>query len=283
MTTTIMFPRHSNSFGEPDEYARTFSAMSSGQASFFNSLNPPGAPESTNYDIQASQPQNPRQAPAHDWSLSRLPMAQPPSAQPAFVSQAHTNTTPTLSTSIDPVALLAPTFTPTNRPVRYYDSTSTISPSQSHFDTSSSASPVNLPIHPRQDSLYPKEDDTPSKRPATATTTTTTAMTTTRRRRNSEYVEPGSARAIYLEKNRRAASKCRSKQKQEQELLVERSRDFERKNRMLKVEVEMLQAEVRALKDLLGQHAHCSDQRIAQYLQMSANRLASARDCRRLF
>lgn len=292
-----MFP-HSNSFGEPDPYAR-ISGLPSGYGSFFSSstFSPTGATEPTNYDIHASQHENPRQAPVHDWSSSSLSIVQPQNTQHSFVSQPHTNADPTSTPSINPVALSTPTFTPANRTTGYYDSTSTISPSQSHFDTSNSASPVSFPVPSRRDSLYPKEggslyppgDETPSRRPSTATnttttpTTTTTTMGSTRRRRNSEYVEPGSARAIYLEKNRRAASKCRSKQKHEQEQLVERSRQYERKNRMLKAEVDMLQAEVRALKDLLGQHAHCPDQRIAQYLQMEASRLASSRDYRASF
>lgn len=35
------------------------------------------------------------------------------------------------------------------------------------------------------------------------------------RRRGSKYAEPGSARAVYLEKHQKPASKCRSKQKQQ--------------------------------------------------------------------
>lgn len=291
-----MFPP-SNSFGEPDPYAR-MSGLPLGYVSFFSTFNPAGATEPTNHHIHASQYQNPGQAPVHDWSSSPLSIVQPQNTQHTSVSQPHTNAQPTSTASINPAALSTPTFTPANRPTGYHDSTSAISPSQSHFDTSNSASPVSFSVPSRQDSLYPKEgsslypqdDETLSRRPSitTTTTTTTTATPTTttttgRRRRNSEYVEPGSARAIYLEKNRRAASKCRSKQKHEQEQLVERSRQYERKNRMLKAEVDMLQAEVRALKDLLGQHAHCPDQRIAQYLQMEASRLASSRDYRASF
>lgn len=290
MTTTVMFP-HSNSFGEPDPYGR-MSGLPSGYGSFFSTFNPTGAAEPTNHDIHASQHQNSGQPPVHEWSSSPLSTVQPQNTQHTLASQPHTNTDPTPTASINPVAFSNPTFTPANRPTGYYDSTSTVSPSQSHFETSNSSSPVSFPIPSRRDSLYhkvggslyPQEDETPSRRPSTTTTATTpptntTATTTTgttRRRRNSEYVEPGSARAIYLEKNRRAASKCRSKQKHEQEQLVERSRQYERRNRMLKAEVDLLQAEVRALKDLLGQHAHCPDQRIAQYLQMEASRLASS-------
>jgi len=117
----------------------------------------------------------------------------------------------------------------------------------------------------RRDSIFIKEDDdgSPGAR-----------QVASGRRRKSEYAEPGSARAIYLEKNRKAASKCRNKQKQEQEQLVQRARDEERKNRILKKEVELLQAELRDIKGLLGHHANCPDRRIAAYLQMQADRLA---------
>ncbi|RMZ71940.1 bZIP transcription factor [Pyrenophora seminiperda CCB06] len=95
------------------------------------------------------------------------------------------------------------------------------------------------------------------------------------RKRRSEYAVPGSARAIYLEKNRKAASKCRNKQKHEQEQLVEKAREKERTNRMLKGEVHVLESELRAIKESVGQHANCQDPRIWAYLQMEANRLAA--------
>ena len=117
----------------------------------------------------------------------------------------------------------------------------------------------------RRDSIFIKDDDEGSPE---------ARQVASGRRRKSEYAEPGSARAIYLEKNRKAASKCRNKQKQEQEQLVQRARDEERKNRILKKEVELLQAELRDIKGLLGHHANCPDRRIAAYLQMQADRLA---------
>ena len=94
------------------------------------------------------------------------------------------------------------------------------------------------------------------------------------RRRGSEYAEPGSARAIYLEKNRKAASKCRSKQKRQQEELVEAARDVERRNKKLKAEVESLKSGMRDLMELVGQHTNCPDARLKLYLQREADRLA---------
>ncbi|KAF2258193.1 hypothetical protein CC78DRAFT_423505, partial [Lojkania enalia] len=75
-----------------------------------------------------------------------------------------------------------------------------------------------------------------------------------------------SARAIYLEKNRKAASKCRSKQKKQQEQLVETARVVERQNKMLKAEVELLRGDMRELMQLVGQHSHCPDARLRNYL-----------------
>jgi len=74
-----------------------------------------------------------------------------------------------------------------------------------------------------------------------------------------------------------AATKCRTKQRQEQEQLVQRARDEERRNRMLKRDVAILQTELRGIKEIIGLHANCHDQRIAAYLQMEADRLAALR------
>lgn len=95
------------------------------------------------------------------------------------------------------------------------------------------------------------------------------------RRRGSEYAEPGSARAIYLEKNRKAASKCRSKQKRQQDELVETARDVERRNRILKAEVEILKSGMRELMEIVGQHTECPDARLKLYVQREADRLVS--------
>ncbi|KAJ4988412.1 bZIP transcription factor [Stagonosporopsis vannaccii] len=94
------------------------------------------------------------------------------------------------------------------------------------------------------------------------------------RRRGSEYAEPGSARAVYLEKNRKAASKCRSKQKRQQEELVETARDVERRNKILRAEVEILKSDMRDLMELVGQHSNCPDARLRLYVQREADRLA---------
>ena len=98
------------------------------------------------------------------------------------------------------------------------------------------------------------------------------------RRRKSEHVEPdpGSARAIYLEKNRKAASKCRNKQKQQQEELVQTARDVERMNKTLKAQVAFLKDDLSDLMEIVGQHGHCPDNRLRTYVQREADRLAGA-------
>ena len=101
---------------------------------------------------------------------------------------------------------------------------------------------------------------------------------TTGRRRKSENVEPGSARAIYLEKNRKAASKCRTKQKRQQEDLVEAARDQERRNKVLKSEVEILKSDLRDLMEMVGAHNECPDTRLRRYIQLEADRLAARGD-----
>ncbi|KAH9859229.1 hypothetical protein J1614_012245 [Plenodomus biglobosus] len=93
--------------------------------------------------------------------------------------------------------------------------------------------------------------------------------------RRSENAEPGSARAIYLEKNRKAASKCRNKQKMQQEDLVETARDVERRNFLLKAEVEVLRGVMQELMMVVGQHNDCADGRLRAYVQREADRLAS--------
>lgn len=100
----------------------------------------------------------------------------------------------------------------------------------------------------------------------------------TARRQSCEKPEPGSARAIYLEKNRQAASKCRTKQKRQQEDLVEAAREVERKNKVLKSEIELLKSDLRDLMNLVGEHHECPDGRLRRYVQLEADRLAAQGD-----
>lgn len=95
-----------------------------------------------------------------------------------------------------------------------------------------------------------------------------------RRRRVSKYAELGSARAIYLEKNRKAVSKCRNNQKRCQEKLVQEARDVELCNKLLEAEVEWLRSGMRDLMCLVEQHTNCSGSRLKLYAQREACQLA---------
>lgn len=95
------------------------------------------------------------------------------------------------------------------------------------------------------------------------------------RKRKMEDAEPGSERATYLEKNRQAASKCRNKQKRQQEDLVEQAREVQTRNKCLKAEVNLLRHELRVYMGYAGHHHQCPDNRLAVYLQREADRLAS--------
>ncbi|KAH7128152.1 hypothetical protein B0J11DRAFT_263676 [Dendryphion nanum] len=124
------------------------------------------------------------------------------------------------------------------------------------------------------------EDERPAKRRSVVSMQTesdsgdsTPAPT---RGRRSSNVEPGTARAVYLEKNRYAARKCRTKQKKHQEVLVETARDMERKNKQLKAEVEFLKGDMRDLMGMVLQHSTCTDQRLTRYVQREADRLSGS-------
>jgi hypothetical protein len=95
------------------------------------------------------------------------------------------------------------------------------------------------------------------------------------RRRGYEYVAPGSVRAVYLEKNRNAASKRRSKQKRQQKELVETARAVQVRNNMLKIEVETLKGSMCELLELVGQHLDCPDAGLRVYVQREADKLVA--------
>ncbi|CAO2653471.1 Nn.00g028820.m01.CDS01 [Neocucurbitaria sp. VM-36] len=124
-----------------------------------------------------------------------------------------------------------------------------------------------------QEAPYKRRCDSPQNFYAAQSPDST--HSTAGRRRKSEYAEPGSARAIYLAKNRKAASKCRGKQKKHQEELVELARDVERKNKALRAEVDLLKGGIRDLMGIVAQHSDCSDKRLTAYVQREADRLAA--------
>jgi hypothetical protein len=177
-------------------------------------------------------------------------------------------------------------FTPTNALIDAQP-VATISPVQTRFDPDNTAAMTNVhypfgrQFHfPSTSDDMPFSDETFKRRRDSLQTaledpSPTTSQSSSARRRRSEYAEPGSARAVYLEKNRKAASKCRSKQKREQEELVETARDVERRNRALKAEVDFLRGGLRELMEIVAQHSTCPDTRLRTYVQREADRLAS--------
>jgi hypothetical protein len=59
---------------------------------------------------------------------------------------------------------------------------------------------------------------------------------------------------------------------------VEEARNFERRNKMLKMEVEMLRGDLHDLMAVVGQHSNCPDSRLLRYVQREADRLAAGGD-----
>jgi cyclic AMP-dependent transcription factor ATF-2 len=162
----------------------------------------------------------------------------------------------------------------------------TISPTETCFDSdtsprqfcnspmscvSSGAPSTDLPDNKRPYAMHGSNASQSSHK----SKPTTTIRGTAGRKRKSESVEPESARAVYLEKNRMAASKCRNKQKRQQEDLVEQARSVERRNKILKVEVNLLRNDMCELMNLVGQHTNCLDMRISSYIQREADRLSA--------
>jgi cyclic AMP-dependent transcription factor ATF-2 len=130
--------------------------------------------------------------------------------------------------------------------------------------TQSSVYSHQTPLKSRSDSMQMNLDGS-----------TATMKSHVGRRRKTEFVVTGSARAIYLEKNRKAASKCRNKQRRQQEELVETAREAEHRNRVLRAEVEMLRGGMRELMDIVSQHSDCPDNRLKLYVQREADRLVN--------
>ncbi|KAH7084505.1 hypothetical protein FB567DRAFT_84178 [Paraphoma chrysanthemicola] len=198
-----------------------------------------------------------------------------------------TPTTP-LGYGTSPLYTQPPTFTVANVMAQSTDM-ATVSPLQTHVEQEAVFAGSNISFErlPRAPGPPPfiehssSERQIPRRQPSGSSQNSEDDHPPTQkhpgfgRRRRSEFAVIGSARAIYLEKNRKAASKCRSKQKRQQENLVEEARGVERKNQALKVEVEMLKSGMRELMDIVGQHTHCSDSRLKLYVQREADRLAT--------
>ena len=188
-----------------------------------------------------------------------------------------------------PLYITHPSFTALNAPDMKVLDSYTVSPLQTRFDSDPSTHASNNSCSPDGSvhsalthSTFAQWPDAiehlspPQKRRRESTGNDgDSSPYTTGRRRKTENVEPGSGRAVYLEKNRKAASKCRSKQKKQQEDLVEAARDQEHRNKVLKSEVEMLKSDLRDLVELVGAHNDCPDTRLRRYVQLEADWLAA--------
>ena len=53
------------------------------------------------------------------------------------------------------------------------------------------------------------------------------------------------------------------------------ARDMERRNKVLKTEVEFLKSDLRSLVEMVGKHTECPDGRLRRYIQLEADRLAT--------
>ncbi|KAL5114878.1 hypothetical protein ACEQ8H_007256 [Pleosporales sp. CAS-2024a] len=189
---------------------------------------------------------------------------------------------------------ISPSKCTTSEPMTRSHETTTVSPQQTYLlpeqssptcYTLSTFDPHHVPIpanstHGPGNSQYPAmtrgSSSSPTSDDLPSPSSTLQRSTVVGRKRKVQDMEADSAaRYTYLEKNRKAASKCRSKQRRQQEELVEQARDYERKNKCLKAEVALLQEGMRELMQVVGQHCDCPDSRLRRYVQLEADRLAN--------
>jgi hypothetical protein len=86
------------------------------------------------------------------------------------------------------------------------------------------------------------------------------------RRRKRKYLDPEELHNEKLEKNRRAAERCRIKQKAYVSTLQERAREEEVRRADLVAQVTQLRDMILSLKEDMVSHSGCTDERIKQYL-----------------
>lgn len=95
-----------------------------------------------------------------------------------------------------------------------------------------------------------------------------------RRRRN---LDPKIRHTEKLEKNRRAAERCRQKQRAYVGALQERAREEEIRRARLVAQVNQLRDAILSLKESMVTHSGCHDERIKQYLLSEMGRNAERR------
>ena len=71
------------------------------------------------------------------------------------------------------------------------------------------------------------------------------------------------------QRNRLAASKCRKKSKEKNEIMLEQEKELEQKHQLLKSCVDSLRDEVLDLREELLKHAHCDCEPIQHHIAKS--------------
>jgi hypothetical protein len=100
-----------------------------------------------------------------------------------------------------------------------------------------------------------------------------TAKVTRPMRVQSEELEPDDPkRSKFLERNRKAASKCREKKKQWMQDLEDARADLEKRHRLLQADFSALVEEVSQLKNQLMVHSGCHDANIDKWIEREARR-----------
>ncbi|KAK7533485.1 hypothetical protein IWX49DRAFT_314262 [Phyllosticta citricarpa] len=87
--------------------------------------------------------------------------------------------------------------------------------------------------------------------------------------------EDASKREQFLERNRKAAHKCRQKKKDWEVSLDESYRGMAAQHRMLQAEVDVLNSQVFALKNLVFQHSNCQFPPINSFIEAEASKVCA--------
>ncbi|RYP37249.1 hypothetical protein DL768_010887 [Monosporascus sp. mg162] len=96
-----------------------------------------------------------------------------------------------------------------------------------------------------------------------------------RKRRHTETSDTDSQAELRRQRNRLAASKCRRKSKQKNDIMLERQRELEQQYHLLKLYVQSLKVEVLDLREELLKHAHCDCQPIQNHIAKTAQAVMS--------
>ena len=88
-----------------------------------------------------------------------------------------------------------------------------------------------------------------------------------RRKRKIEKLTPEEKRRLYLERNKKAATKCRQRKKQWMEEMAEKVKILTKENAELIEQLQQLKAESEEYKEFLMAHKQCNCYKIQNYLQ----------------